>query len=223
MNQAIGQVLSLGVGVALSPIPIVAVVVLLATPRARGNGLGFGVGWIAGLALVGTIVLLVSSGAGASAHGQPATWVSIGKIVLGVLLLALAARRWRSRPHGGEHAKLPKWMRSIDAFSPAKALASGVLLSAVNPKNLLLTLAAAAAIAQTGISAGKQAVTLAVFVVLGTLGVGAPIALFFALGDRSRALLNRLRSWMAANNATIMTVLVLIFGAKLIGDGIGSL
>jgi hypothetical protein len=34
---------------------------------------------------------------------------------------------------------------------------------------------------------------------------------------------NLVKDWMAANNATIMTVLLLVLGAKLIGDGISGL
>jgi threonine/homoserine/homoserine lactone efflux protein len=99
----------------------------------------------------------------------------------------------------------------------------GVILSAVNPKNLLLTVGAAAAIAQTGASTGAQAVALAVFVIIGTLGVGAPVGLYFALGERSRRALDELRSWMAAHNAAIMAVLMLVIGAKLLGDGLSGL
>lgn len=73
MGQAIGQVLSLGVAVALSPVPIIAVVVMLGTPRARVNGPAFVVGWVVGLAFVGTAILLLAGGADASEHGQPAT------------------------------------------------------------------------------------------------------------------------------------------------------
>jgi threonine/homoserine/homoserine lactone efflux protein len=223
MKEAIGQVLSLAVGVAISPVPIIAVVLMLATPRARANGLAFVLGWIAGLAVVGTIVLLVSSGASASENGQPATWVSVLELVLGALLLMVAVRQWRGSPRAGEHAELPKWMRAIDQFKPGKALGFGVILSAVNPKNLLLTVGAAAAIAQTGASTGAQAVALAVFVIIGTLGVGAPVGLYFALGERSRRALDELRSWMAAHNAAIMAVLMLVIGAKLLGDGLSGL
>ena len=222
MQEAIGHVLSLGVGVALSPLPIVAVVLMLATPRARANGPAFVVGWIAGLAIVGTIVLLVSSGADASDDGEPATWVSVLKLVLGALLVLFGIHTWRGRPRGDD-AELPKWMRTIDAVRAPKALAMGALLSGVNPKNLLLTVAAGAAIAHTGIDAGEQAIALAVFILLATLGVAAPVALYFALGDRSRKLLDDLRSWMEANNAAILAVLMLLIGAKLLGDGISAL
>lgn len=222
MSEAIGQVLSLGVGVALSPIPIVGVVLMLGTPRARTNGPAFVAGWIAGLAGVGAIVLVLSSGGGASDDGQPASWVAVLKLALGVALVLVAVRQWRGRAAAGE-AETPKWMRTIDTFTPARAAGFGALLSGVNPKNLLLVVGAAAAIAQTGIGTGEQAAALAVFVAIGTAGPGAPVALYFALGARSERLLERLKTWMSGHNAAIMAVLCLVIGAKLVGDGIGAL
>ncbi|MBS1883041.1 MAG: GAP family protein [Actinobacteria bacterium] len=222
MGQAVGQVLSFGVGVSLSPIPIVGVVLMLATPRARGNGLAFLVGWVVGLAVAGTAVLLVSSGAEASESGAPADWVNWLKIVLGLLLLGVALKQWRGRPQGGAEAAMPAWMKTIDGFEAPKAAGLGVLLSAVNPKNLLLVVGAAAAIAQTGVGAGEQAVALAVFVVIATIGPGAPVAIYFAMGERSKQLLDDLRGWMAHNNAVIMAVICLLIAAKLIGDGISG-
>jgi threonine/homoserine/homoserine lactone efflux protein len=223
VGAAIGQVLSFAVGVAISPIPIVAVVLMLATPRGRLNGPTFVAGWVVGLAVLGAIVLLASSGAGASEGGQPATWVSWLKIALGALALLVAIKQWRDRPHRGEAPATPAWMQAIDRFTPVRSAAVGAALAAVNPKNLLLTLGAAAAIAQTGIAAGEQAVALAVFVVIATLGVGAPVAIYLALGSRSARLLGELREWMTHNNAAIMAVLLLVIGAKLVGDGITGL
>jgi threonine/homoserine/homoserine lactone efflux protein len=223
MADAIGQVLSLGVGVALSPVPIIAVVLMLGTPRARANGPAFVLGWIAGLAVAGTVILLVSSGADASDEGDPATWIGVLKLVLGLLLLLVAARTWQVRPRGGKEAELPKWMQSIDTFRAPRALGFGALLSGVNPKNLLLTVGAAAAIAQTGIPAGEQAAALVVFIVVGTLGPGIPVAIYFAMGERAERLLDDLKMWLGAHNAAIMAVLCLVIAAKLIGDGISGL
>jgi hypothetical protein len=208
MGQAVGQVLSFAVGVALSPIPIIGVVLMLGTPRARSNGPAFIAGWIAGLSVVGTVALLVSSGASASKHGQPADWVNWLKLVLGLLLLVVAVRQWRGRPRGDAQAALPSWMKSIDRFTAVRAAVFGVVLSA--------------AIAQTGVSTGKQAVALAVFVLIGSIGTGAPVVLYFALGDRSKRLLDELKSWMAQHNAAIMLMLCLVIGAKLIGDAISG-
>jgi threonine/homoserine/homoserine lactone efflux protein len=222
MGEAIGQSLPFAVGIALSPIPIIGVVLMLATPRARQNGPAFVLGWIVGLAAVGALILLVSSGADASEEGGPSDWVSVLKLVLGIGLLLLASKQWRSRPRAGEEAALPEWMETVDHFRAPRAAGLAVLLSAVNPKNLVLVVGAAAAIAGTGISGGDQAIALAIFVAIATIGPATPVAIYFAMGERSKHLLDDLRAWMAQNNAAIMAVLCLVIAAKLIGDGISG-
>ncbi len=224
MGQAIGQTLLLAVGVALSPIPIIAVILMLVTPRARVNGPAYAVGYLLGLALIGAIVLLVAGPAGASDDGDPATWVDLLKLALGVGLVLLSVKQWRGRPHGDEEPATPKWMGAIEGFSPVKAFGAGVLLASfANPKNLILAVSAATAIAQTGIPGAEQALAYAVFALLGTVGVAVPVVIYFAMADRAPALLDRLRTWMAANNAVIMAVLCLVIGAKLVGDAITGL
>ena len=118
---------------------------------------------------------------------------------------------------------MPKWMATIDKTSPVAAAGLAAVLSGANPKNLLLAVAGAAAIAGTGISGGQQAIAYAVFALIGTLGVGIPVGIYFAMGERSQKLLAGLKDWMSAHNAVIMTVLCLIIAAKLIGDGISGL
>jgi threonine/homoserine/homoserine lactone efflux protein len=113
-------------------------------------------------------------------------------------------------------------MGAIDGFNAPKALGAGIVLSAANPKNLLLAVAAAAAIVQTDIPGGEQAVAYAVFALIGTVGVAVPVVIYFALGDRAGPILERLKAWLAQNNGVIMAVLLLIIGAKLIGDAIAG-
>jgi hypothetical protein len=223
MGQAIGQVLPLAVGVALSPLPIIAVVLILTTPRASTNGPAFVGGWLIGLGVLGAVVLVIAGPSSASSSGQPATWVSVVKIVLGALLLLVSLRQFRGRPREGDEAAVPAWMGAIDDIGPMKALGAGALLAAVNPKNTLLAIAAALAIAQTGIAGGQQAIAYAVFMLIGTAGVGAPVVVYAAMGDGSAAVLGRLKDWMGRNNAVIMSMLCLVIGVKLIGDAIMSL
>ncbi|GAB3119860.1 GAP family protein [Streptomyces calidiresistens] len=223
MGEAIGQILAYGVGVALSPFPIIGVVLMLVTPRARSNGPALLLGWVLGLALVGTIVLLVSGGAGPGEQGEPAGWVSALDLALGALLLWVAVKHWRERPRGDEEPALPKWMHAVDSFTPVRAGVLGIVLSALNPKNLLLVIAAAATIARTDASAGGQAVALAVFVVIGALGTGTPIVLYFALKERSRHILDGLKLWMERHNSAIVSVICLLLAAKLVGGAISDL
>jgi threonine/homoserine/homoserine lactone efflux protein len=222
MGQAIGDFLPSAVGVAISPLPIVAVVLMLVTPRGRVNGLLFVAGWCVGLGLVGAIMLSIAGGADATDGSGPATWVDVLFLILGLLLILVSARQWRGRPHGDEEPPTPKWMGALDRFTPAKAGSAGVVLSALNPKNLLLTVAGAAAIAQSGISTGQQVGALVIFIVIASIGVAAPVVIALAMGDRSRSVLDGLKAWLARNNAVIMAVLMLIIGVKLIGNAISG-
>jgi hypothetical protein len=94
-------------------------------------------------------------------RGRPADWVGWLKLILGVLLLLVGLREWRAQPAEGVEVAAPKWMGMIERFTPVKALGVAVVLSGLNPKNLLFIIGGiggAAAVAQTGISAGEQEV-----------------------------------------------------------------
>jgi threonine/homoserine/homoserine lactone efflux protein len=223
MGQAIGQLLPFAVGVAVSPMPIVAVVLMLVTPQARTNGPAFLLGWLVGVGIGGAILLALAGPTNASSDGAPADWVSWLKLLLGAALVLLAAKQWRGRPHEGDEVATPKWMGALDNFTPVKALLGGVVLSIANPKNLLLIVGGAAALAQFGLSAGDQTVCWIVFTVIASVGVGAPVVIYFAMGERAAAILDELKTWMARNNAVVMAVLCLIIGVKLVGDAITGL
>jgi len=223
MAAAIGDVLGLAAGVAVSPLPIVAIILMLATPRGRANGTLFAVGWLLGLSVLGAVVLLLAGPADPSDDGQPASWTGWLELLLGVLLLLAAARQWRARPAEGAEPEMPKWMAGLDRVRPSGALGLGALLSAVNPKNGGLTIAAAATIAGAGLAGGDQAVVLAVFVLVGSLGVLAPLVVYLVGGEHAARTLDTWKTWAAGHNAAIMAVLFLVFGFKLVGDGIAVL
>jgi hypothetical protein len=223
VGGAIGQVLPFAVGVAVSPMPVVAMVLMLITPRARSNGITFVLGWMLGIAVAGVILLSIAGPASASEDGAPADWVSWLKLVLGLLLLLVAVKEWRARPAEGAEASMPKWMGALDSLAPVKAGGLAVFLGTINPKNLLLIVGGAAAVAQTGVSTGDQAVAWIVFTLIATIGVAAPLVVYFAMGERAASVLDGLKTWMVRNNTAVMAVLCLIIGVKLIGDAITGL
>lgn len=222
MGDAIGQILPLAIGVALSPVPIIAVILILFTPGARLNSLSFLIGWVLGLAAAGGIFLALGDIA-ASEGGGESTTSAVVKIVMGVLLLLLALRNWRSRPGKDEEAELPKWMNALDKFNAVKSAGIAFLLSGINPKNLVLTAGAALTINSIVAGAGEQILTLALFILISSLTVGGPVLIYLIMGERIEGALTSLKQWLAANNAAVMAVLLIVFGFKLIGDGISIL
>lgn len=220
LNEAIGDVLPSAVGVALSPVPIIAVVLVLATPRARSNGPAFAVGWVAGLVIVSAIVLVVAGGAdSSSATDDGIDWM---KTAFGVVFLVMAARQWRRRPKEGVEPETPKWMSSIDGFTAPGSLGLGALLSAANPKNLALTLAAAGSIAQAGLDARQSTLAVAVFVVIASITVLGPVAFYLVTPATAGGPLAAVKDVMSRHDAVIVMVVLLVLGAKLIGNGIAG-
>jgi hypothetical protein len=223
MGEAIGQLLPFAVGVAVSPMPIVAMVLMLITPEAKVNGSMFLLGWVVGVAIAGAICLLVIGPSSTDDDGVPADWTFWLKLVLGAALMVLAVKEWQARPAPDAEVPMPKWMSALDSFTPVKAAGMAVLLSALNPKNLVFIIGGATAISQFDLSGGDQAVCWAVFTIIATIGVAVPMAIYLFMGDKAATTLDHLKTWMARNNTAVMAVLLLIIGVKLLGDGITGL
>ncbi len=221
MGQAIGDLLPLAIGVALSPVPIIAVILMLGTPRAKSNGPAFALGWVLGLVVVSVIVVLVAGGSDDSSDQSDAVFVV--KLLIGVLFLVMALGQWKKRPQPGVEPATPKWMQAIDSFTAGKSFGLGALLSGVNPKNLALTASAAATIAQGGLSGGETTIAIAVFVIIGSITVAGPVLFFVIAKDKAAGALESMKQFMAAHNAVIMFVVLLVLGMKLLGQGIGGL
>jgi len=220
MTQGIAEVLSYAVGVAISPVPIIAVILMLFSGRAKVNGPTFLLGWALGLTLVSAVAYLAGDAASGSTESDGISW---SEILFGVLLLLLAARTWRHRPAPGVEPARPKWMAGIDSFSPGKAFGLGVLLSGVNPKNLLLAAGAGAALAGLGLSTTDAVVSLIVFVVLGSLTIAVPVLYYLVGGQGAKDRLDTAKDWLAFHNDAVMMVLFVVFGVSLIGKGIPPL
>lgn len=219
MGAVIGEFLPLAVGVAISPIPIVAVVLMLLSRAAGATGSGFALGWVAGIAVVTAVVVALANTLAGSEDDSPSAGVSWLKIALGAVLLGLALRQWRDRAD----TTVPGWMHAIDRMTFARAAGLGVLLSAVNPKNLLLCVSAGVVIGTAGLSGGSVAVALLVFTLIAAVSVVLPVAGYLVSAERLRAPLGSLKTWLQANNHAVMAVVLLVMGAVVIGKGIGGL
>ncbi len=218
MGDVVGGFLPYAVGVAISPVPIAGVLLMLVSKKARTNGPMFLLGWLAGLAIVGVVVLLIP---GLEAGGgEPSTATGMVKGVLGILLLFVGVRAWRSRPAAGEEAKTPGWMAKIDGMNGLAALGMGFLLSALNPKNLLLAVGGAATITSSDLTTSQEYVALAVFVAMASITILVPVVAYLITGERGEAVMLSTKDWLIQNNQTVISVLLLVISVTMIGDAI---
>ena len=143
-------------------------------------------------------------------------WASWSRLVLGAVLLVLGVSRWR---HRSEKTETPTWMAALDDATPGSALRLGFLLSAANPKILLLAAAAGIAIGSAELSAADTALAITTVTVVGSLSVALPVVLFVVRGERMLEPLGRARDWLERNNAAVMAVVITVIGVLLLVKG----
>ena len=117
---------------------------------------------------------------------------------------------------------MPAWMSMIDAFTPAKALGFGFLLSALNPKNLTLAAAAGIVVDDAVAAGGSAPALIIVFTIIASLSIAVPVLYTLVGGEGAKRTLEGWRTWLAANNAAVMAVLFVVIGAKLVGTGLDA-
>jgi hypothetical protein len=221
--EVIAKVALLGVGVAVSPVAVIAAILLLVSPGGRQKAALFAVGWVLALAVVGGVVVALEGALGIGDSEGPTRIVAGIALVLGIVLLVLGAMRWRGRPAPGDDEPTPAWMAKFDSATPRRALGLGAVLAAAKPKNLVLTLAAATAIAEPTVSTVGSVVALVAFLVVASASVAAPLVVALALGDRADRILETWETWLVARNKAIMAVVFLVFGLLLVGKGVTGL
>jgi threonine/homoserine/homoserine lactone efflux protein len=222
VNSVLGDVLPLALVIAISPIPIIAAILMLLSPKARSTSVGFLVGWVLGVILAVVAFTLVSALLPSSDDGASAPITGVIQIVLGALLVVLAVRHWRSRPRTGQEPPLPQWMAAINSMTPMRGLLLGFALSGLNPKNLLMGIAAGVSIGSGGLTLGETSLTILIYTLIAASTVAIPVIAYLVAAPRMAGPLDELRTWLLHNNATVMAILLLVIGVVLIGKGIGS-
>ena len=223
MGSTISELLPLAIGIALSPVAIIAQILMLFGKCARSNGPAFMLGWVLSLAICGSIMLVAADTGKLGGGGTPGVISYVIQLLLGLLFLFMAYRSWKSRSAPGEEPKLPAWVATLDSFSAGKSFGLAALLSSTSPKNMGLLASACILIAHGGLTGAQSWIVLAVFVVVACISVIVPVQYYFVAGASAQKTLTGWKTWLAANNGAIMIVMFLIFGAKLVGAGLGGL
>ena len=73
------------------------------------------------------------------------------------------------------------------------------------------------------LSVEETVVAVAVFVLIGASTVMVPVLGYLVARARMQGPLDELRVWLTANNATVMSVLLLVIGVAIFGKGLAGL
>lgn len=216
MSSTLLVLMPAAVGFALSPVSVVEFILILFSRRRTVNTVVF-IALLLVLAGIG-VAIGATGGSAAGTSGGPGTAAAVTFVVLGGLLLLLAVRNWRNR----SDTSMPKVLGTIEEMGPGAValLTPGVTL--LNPKNLVLLVAAGGTIGLN--HDGAEAVLVGVvFVLVATLPytLGSAFALFG--GPRAERGLGAAKNWLIANNKAIMAAICGVLGLVLAAKGIAAL
>lgn len=217
--STLSETLPFAIGVAASAAAVIALVLILQGSRALPSGLSFTLGWVLGVG----VVCAVGVAFGLAVSDDPARWTQWLKTLLGALLLIAAVRKWRQRVPSGQEPTPPKWMSGLQDSAPGKATVLGFLLGGINPKNLMLTLGAAATLGAAGLSSSELWITGIAYVIVASVTVLVPMGIYVLMRSKADALLANLGEWMKSNSDAITIVVLVIFGVKLLLGGLAGL
>ncbi len=215
MGSVFSAFLSPAVGVLISPFPIVGLILILLSDNARKNSIFYALGWVLGNAAVFSIAMLCMR-TGAASQGGSSALGKIIALILGALLILFSVKEFLGRAKAGEEAKTPKWFDKMSKISPLGAAGFGAFLSALNPKNLLLSISAGTAVGALNVSASYELAAAIAYTLIASGSIIVPTVAFFIAGRRLDKALGAMRVWLVQNNALIMSLLLLLIGLNMV-------
>jgi hypothetical protein len=190
-------------------------IVLLGSKAGPRGAVAFVAGWVLSIGLVGGVVIGLYRGTH-SKPGSSGTDAMLGvQFALGLLLLALAARKWHRRVAADPNAAEPKWLTALDRMRPIVAFGFGMFWI-----NLVFVVAAALAVADAELGRADAIVAYLFYAVLATLGLAAILGVYYSNRARAQRRLTGMRSWLARNNTAVVSAVVAAIGVVFIVRGV---
>ncbi len=224
MLHATLQIVLYAVLAGLSPLAFAAA---LATVHAgRPKALAFGVGFVgAQLATCGLLIALDREAVGSGRSRHSGLQIVLDFVV--AVLLVIAAGTVRRRPvtahQGNQSERTRRILERLTRLRVGTTLAAGIVLGIGVPKRLLLSALAMTTISTSGLHATGETTLVAVYVVIATALVWAPVILFVFLGERAVAVMKRAQAEVTRRQPGIAVYALLGLAALFLIEGTGSL
>ncbi len=222
MGDVLVDLLPVMIGAAVVPLYPIIVLLLLQSQGGLSKATAFVSGGVAMRLAQGVLFGLVFGAAmSANTEGGQQLIASTLLLVIGLLLLVTAFRKWRKVEDPDDPP--PQWMTGLNSLSTLKAFGAGALFVTIAVKQWVFTLSAIAIIseAELGRSVG---VGLYLFYTLATQMLALlPILAYAIAPQRTAKPLQAAQGWLGRNNRVIMIMVSLIFGVWFSYKGITGL
>lgn len=222
MAQALLQAIPYAIGIALSPFVIIATVLLLLSRRPYANPIAYLAGWVSGMLLVTWATLHFLRGVDLS-RGEPAEGGYLINLLIGVIMVAMGAMLWFTRPKGDAEPEMPGWLKIIENISPFLVFLIGFVGFSFNIKNLALYAGAMSAILMEGQTMTQRWIELIIVIIVSSLAILVPFVMVLAQRDRAPETLDRWEHWLLRHQAVISASVMGLFGLSMTIKGLSGL
>lgn len=206
--------LLLAFALAAQPWSVLASVLLVTAERGVAKDAAYVAGWTLALSVVAVITAAASPHVPATtATSSLLSWV---EVLAGVALGAYAVVRSR-RPVGPDSTPEPRWMQRLDSMSLPAAFALGAFLP-----NYVMVVAGVDELVQSGLTAWALVSAAAVFVLLSSLGVAAPLLVLAVRRQGASLIYGRWRLWLVAHGQAVLTLVLAVVALLLLAKGLAG-
>ena len=165
-------------------------------------------------------MLLVGSASDPDSDDPGVDWLKLG---IGIVFLLMAAKQWTERPKPGEEPRCRGGWRPSTRDTAARSPAGRGAVRRQPEEPRADARRRRIDRRRPASTRTDTAIAVAVFVVIGSLTVAGSVLFYLLAGDRAARPLAAVKEFMSDHNAVIMMVVLLLLGAKLLGDGIAGL
>jgi uncharacterized protein YcfJ len=217
MEQAVPNLILLGLAAALSSVPISATIFILLSERRTRSGLAFLAGTVLGTSTAVTLATVTSQALPGRTRqhdallGKLMVAIGIAMVLWGVVNLA---RRNRTTD-----SDKPGWVDGIGSMSSLPVFGIGLALN-LRPKALLLVGAAGVAISKADLRFDGNGVLIALYTAVATCTVVVPIVATILFPRQMTPRLLSARQRIVEHSTTVGATMMILVGGFVIGIGI---
>lgn len=223
MTETITEIIPFILGSAIAPGQIIVMLLFLKTSQGGlAKAFLFFLGVTSTRLLQGILFgLIMNPGASSSADESKGLVVSMVLLILGILLLVTAYKKFKKVPDPEDEP--PKWITSLNSATNVRAYTLGIQFPLISPKMWVFILGAIATIAYAQLGPTTSVFTFLLFLVLAQVLLIFALIIRVLLPKQSVTIFQSASTWLTKNNNTIMIVVSLVFGSYFFYQGVSGL